>query len=111
MLATGIGTFSPDKALDYLVQERSSIKAVILGWPVNMDGSSGHAVAMVEEFEKRLRKSVPEIEILHIDERLSSFRAENQIREAVSKKKKRKDKGLVDEVAATILLQDFLDAL
>jgi putative holliday junction resolvase len=83
------------------------ITDVVLGHPINMDGSSGPKAAEVEEFAGRIRAEFG-LPVHLIDERLTSYEAESTIEP--SKRRAVRRSGLIDSRAATLILQDFLDA-
>ena len=83
------------------------VEKVVVGLPRNMDGSYGPATAKVRAFIEKL-KTKTEVPIFEWDERLSTVSAHNALREAGLNGKKRK--GVVDKVAAQIILQNYLDA-
>jgi putative Holliday junction resolvase len=105
------GAFSPKSALAELEQihQEDGIDTLVLGWPLELDGLEGPATDMVRAYEVRLRKTFPEIEIVRCDERFSSAEATETIVASGAKKKKRQEKGVVDAVAAAIILQRYLD--
>lgn len=82
------------------------VATVVVGLPLNMDGTRGEAVEKVESFISELqpRLSVP---IVTIDERLTSYEADQILREMGASQKERKAKS--DEYAAVLILQDYLD--
>jgi putative Holliday junction resolvase len=82
------------------------ITDVVLGHPLNMDGSSGPKALEVEEFARRLRAEF-KLPVHLVDERLTSHEAESTIPPA--KRRAVRRSGLVDSRAATLILQDFLD--
>lgn len=83
---------------------------IIIGWPTNWDDSSTHATALVEKCIKDLQKNFPNIPIKKVDERFTSKMAKDAMLEMGMKKKDRRNKALVDEIAATIMLQEYLRA-
>lgn len=83
------------------------VEAVVLGLPINMDGSEGGSAAAVRSFSVKLEKRV-ELPVRFWDERLSTRSAEAVLIEAGTSRQKRK--GLVDKVSAQIMLQNYLDA-
>jgi 6-phosphogluconolactonase len=85
---------------------RENVEAVVVGLPLNMDGSEGPAVKAVRGFAKELAGHVS-IPIIFHDERLSSFEAEEKLAAADFTRKKKKKR--VDAVAAATILQSFLD--
>lgn len=86
--------------------EREGIRELVIGLPLNMDGSSGKSVELVNRFGEELKTlGLP---IHFVDERLSSFSAERMLREIGRKPSRRKE--LVDRAAAAVFLQEFLDS-
>jgi putative holliday junction resolvase len=91
--------------LDEVVSQKK-VEAFVLGLPLNMDGTQGFMVEVVQRFAEHLAVAFPETGIHFIDERLTSKIAQRQLTEAgVST---RKQKGKVDEGAARQILEDFL---
>jgi putative Holliday junction resolvase len=88
-----------------MVKERK-ITDIILGHPLNMDGSSGPKALEVEEFARRLRSEF-DLPVHLVDERLTSHEAESSV--PPSKRRAVRKTGLIDSRAATLILQDFLD--
>lgn len=79
---------------------------VVIGLPLKMDGSEGQSVEMAKQFGAELEKQIS-VPIVYIDERLSTVSAERILIESGVRREKRKDK--IDSVAATIILQTYLD--
>jgi putative Holliday junction resolvase len=101
---------APDPAkqwagLGALLRERR-ITEVVLGLPLNMDGSSGPKAKEVEAFAQQIRSEFG-LPVHLVDERLTSYEAESTI--PPSKRRDVRKAGLVDSMAATIILQDYLD--
>jgi putative Holliday junction resolvase len=88
-----------------LIKDRK-ITDIVLGHPLNMDGSSGPKALEVEEFARRLRSEFA-LPVHLVDERLTSHEAESTI--PPSKRRAVRKSGLIDSRAATLILQDFLD--
>lgn len=106
----GIHTKDLEKFLtDYLKKEE--VEMVIIGHPVNWDDSDTHATPLVQAFINRFRKIFPAIPIIKVDERFTSKLAVKSMVESGMKKKDRQNKKLVDEIAATIMLQDYLNTI
>lgn len=87
--------------------EETEAEIVVVGLPINMDGSSGVKVEQVTKFCDRLRAQIV-VPVVTWDERLSSRVAERAMLEADLSRKKRK--GLRDKIAAQVILQGYLDA-
>jgi putative Holliday junction resolvase len=89
------------------VVEAEEIEAIVVGWPLNMDGSEGPQAQEVRAFAERMRKRVG-VPVVFQDERLSSFGAEEKLRETGLSKAKRRQRR--DALAAAEILRAFLDA-
>ena len=98
----------PERTIALIVQEKRIAK-IVLGMPFRMDGQRGDAAERVEKFAERLGKELRhEIPIEFVDERLSSVEAEASLsRSGITDKKERKE--VVDQLAAVVILQDYLD--
>lgn len=81
-------------------------KEVVIGLPLKLDGSEGQSVSMAREFGDELSKVI-DVPIVYQDERLSTVSAQKILIESGMRREKRKDK--VDSIAATIILQTYLD--
>jgi putative Holliday junction resolvase len=104
---TGLHTKDLESFLtNYFATEQ--VERVIIGHPTNMDDSDTHATPLVQAFINRFKKVFPHIPIEKVDERLTSKMAVRSMVESGMKKKDRQNKNLVDEIAATIMLQEFL---
>ena len=111
IIATGLTTVSTallDKFITDLVQ-KEAIVCFVVGDPKNLDGTPTDSTGHVNGFVKRLQKTYPTIPIHKIDERFTSKIARQSILASGIKKKGRQNKALVDEVSATIILQNYLD--
>ena len=91
-----------------LAAQQERIAGVVLGLPKNMDGTLGPAAEKVQQFAEQLRASLPEIEIVLWDERMTTLEAQKRLHEAG--KNTRNSRKIIDQVAAQILLQNYLDA-
>ena len=80
----------------------------VIGLPLKMDGSDGQSVEMVREFAEKLKEHTT-AEIVFMDERLSTVSAERILIESNVRREKRKD--IIDSIAATIILQNYLDKI
>lgn len=91
---------------DYLVKE--PVEVLIVGWPTNTDGSATDTTGHVRGLIKRLKNQHPTLKVLKWDERFTSVIAHQALRQTGANKKLKQDKGLVDQVSATIILQEYL---
>jgi putative Holliday junction resolvase len=110
IIATGLTTVESKELIPFLKNyfSRETVELIIIGEPKNMDDSDTHATPLVEKCIRDLQKNFPTIPIVKVDERYSSKMAKDAMIEMGMKKKQRRDKALVDEIAATILLQEYL---
>ncbi|OKH15908.1 Holliday junction resolvase RuvX [[Limnothrix rosea] IAM M-220] len=93
-------------AIAKLVEERQ-IEIFVVGLPYQMDGTLGKQAKATQKFARRLRQHF-DLPVEYVDERLTSVEAENQLK--AQKRYSRQDKGLVDQVAAKIILKQWLDS-
>jgi putative Holliday junction resolvase len=99
------GKLAIDEIVALLVEHK--IEKIVIGLPRNMNGSYGPATEKVRKFIEKL-KTKTDVPVFEWDERMSTVSAHNALREAGLDGKQRK--GVVDKVAAQIILQNFLDA-
>lgn len=92
------------KLKEYIVEY--NVEEIIVGLPINMDGTAGNRVDKTEQFVNFLKKRI-NIPIILWDERLSTKQAESILLEANLSRKKRKK--VIDQLAASIILQNYLD--
>ncbi len=104
-LETIAGGASALSRIKQLVSERN-IECVVIGLPRHMNGSLGAGAESAKQFAEKLRLEIP-CQVVLWDERLSTQAAERVLRE--SGKKTRKTRGLIDQVAAQMILQSYLD--
>ena len=86
-----------------------SVERILIGHPLNLDDTPTHATPLVEAAIKRLQKEFPQIPVEKVDERFTSVLAGRAMIEMGMKKKDRRQKGNVDQIAATIMLQEYLN--
>jgi len=91
------------------IVERERVGGIVVGLPKNMDGSLGTAAAKAQSFAGRLKRELGSTKILLWDERLTTVEAQRALQRAG--KNARQSKKMVDQVAAQILLQSYLDSL
>jgi RNAse H domain protein, YqgF family len=111
IIANGLATISTSDIFDYLTQyvAKESVDQLVIGKPIQPNGQPSENLARVENFVNRWRKLHPEMPIDYYDERFTSVIAHQaMIAGGVKKKTRREDKGLVDEISATIILQDYM---
>lgn len=92
---------------DYFSKE--PVELIIIGDPRNLDDSDTHATPHVRKAIERLKKEFPLIPVVAVDERFSSKMAKGAMIEMGMKKMQRRDKSMVDKIAATIILQEYME--
>lgn len=92
---------------DYFKKE--PVELIIIGDPRNLDDSDTHATPHVRKVVERLKKEFPAIPVVPVDERYSSKMAKGAMIEMGMKKMQRRDKSMVDKIAATIILQEYME--
>lgn len=110
MIATALTTVDNAKALDYIVEyvKSNGVEKIIIGYPSDLQGKPTHATPYVDKFINTISKKLPEMEIIKWDESFTSIMAVRTLIESGVKKKQRRNKALIDSVAATIILQEYL---
>jgi putative holliday junction resolvase len=110
IIATGLTTVESKQLISFLKDyiSKEAVELILIGEPKNWDDSDTHATALVEKCIGELQKNFPGTPIQKVDERYTSKMAKDAMLEMGMKKKDRRNKGMVDEIAATIMLQEFL---
>jgi len=113
IIATGLTTVESKQLIPFLKDyfSKEQVELILIGEPKNMDDSDTHATPLVEKCIKELQENFPAIPVKKVDERFTSKMASQAMIEMGLKKKQRRNKALVDEIAATILLQEYLRSL
>ena len=110
IIATGLTTIPSNTLIsflkDYFLKE--DVELVRIGEPKNLDDSDTHATSIVKSMIKKLMKAFPDKRIKTVDERYTSKMATQAMIDMGMKKMQRRNKALVDEIAATIMLQEYL---
>ena len=110
MIASGLATVSTSELFEYLknyvaVEE---VECIVIGEPRQPNGQPSENLQRVQQFVNRWRKAMPDVPIDYFDERFTSVLAHQAMLDGGLKKKARQDKALVDEISATIILQDYM---
>ena len=110
IIAGGLATVSTSELFDWLKAylAKESVERIIIGEPRQPNGQPSENLQRVQQFVNRWRKAVPEVPIEYFDERFTSVLAHQAMLAGGLKKKARQDKALVDEISATIILEDYL---
>lgn len=110
IIATGLTTIPSDTLIAFLKNFflKENVELIIIGYPRNLDDSETHGTALAEQCIKQLMKAFPGTPVRKVDERYTSKLAVQSMVQSGMKKKDRRNKALVDEIAATIMLQEYL---
>ncbi|MBX2888132.1 MAG: Holliday junction resolvase RuvX [Ferruginibacter sp.] len=110
IIATGLNTIPTPELIPFLKKYilNEEVESFLIGMPLNLDGTDTHATPMVNAAIKALKINFPHIHVETIDERFTSKMAQRAMLDMGLKKKTRRDKKLVDEIAATMMLQEYL---
>jgi len=110
IIATGLTTVESPKLIPFLKDyfKREEVELILIGEPKNWDDTDTHATPLVRAIIVRLKKEFPHIPLQTADERNTSKMASRAMIDMGMRKKQRRNKALVDEIAATILLQEYL---
>ena len=111
IIASGLTTVETPRLMAYLKDyfKKETVELVLVGEPKNWDDSDTHATPLVREFLVRLQKEFPGLPVLTVDERYTSKMASRAMIDMGLKKKQRRNKALVDEIDATIMLQEYME--
>jgi len=93
---------------DYMSREQVDI--IVMGYPTNMNGEDSASMKQIRPFTEKLRKMYPDKKIVMFDERFTSVIAQRAILDSGIGRMARRNKALVDEVSATIILESFMDS-
>jgi len=110
IIATGLTTIPSQELVAFLKNyfAREPVELIIIGEPKNWDDTDTHATPLVQAIIKRLGKEFPAMPLQTVDERYTSKMASQAMLDMGMKKMQRRNKALVDEIAATIMLQEYL---
>ena len=112
IIATGLETIDSKELISWLKNyfSKEEVELIIIGLPKNWDESDTHGTPLVETAIKKIQKEFPAIPLKTVDERYTSKMAKDAMLEMGLKKSQRRNKSLVDEIAATLMLQEYLRA-
>ena len=113
IIATGLTTIPSHELISFLKNYflKEAVELVIIGLPKNLDDSDTHGTPLAKAAIKKIQKEFPQMPLKTVDERYTSKMAKDAMLEMGMKKKDRRDKKLVDEIAATIMLQEYMQSL
>ena len=110
LIAGGLATVSTSDLFDWLKDyvAREPVEHIVIGEPRQPNGQPSENLARVQQFVNRWRKAVPDVPISYYDERFTSVLAHQVMIDGGLRRKARQDKALVDEISATIILEDYM---
>jgi putative Holliday junction resolvase len=113
IIANGLTTVESPKLINFLKEyfKKEEVEMIIVGEPKNWDDTDTHATPLVKKIVEKIKKEFPLIPITMVDERFTSKMASRAMIDMGMKKMQRRNKALIDEIAATIMLQEYLERL
>lgn len=110
IIASGLTTVETKLLISFLKDyiSRENVELFIIGKPKQMNNNDSESEVLILPFIKKLQKEIPQIPLKRVDERFTSKMAFQTMIDGGLKKKQRQDKGLIDEISATIILQSYL---
>lgn len=110
IIASGLTTIPSETAItflkDYFAKEK--VEKVLIGEPKQMDYTPSESAKLIEAFVEKFKNNFPDLSFERVDERFTSKMAFQTMIDSGLKKKQRQNKALIDEISATIMLQDYL---
>ena len=110
LIASGLTTVESATLIAFLKNyfSEEKVEKVLIGEPKQMNGLPSESAPIIEKFVMEFRKAFPEMTLVRVDERFTSKMAFQTMIDSGLKKKQRQNKALIDEISATIMLQDYL---
>lgn len=111
LIASGLTTVHTQELLPFLIKyvENEVVDIFVVGQPWQMNNTPSESEVFIQEFIRELEKALPNIPVRRQDERFTSKMAVQSMVSSGMKKKKRQNKGMIDEISATLILQAFLN--
>ncbi len=113
IIASGLTTIHSSELFDFLTKyfAKEKVEAIVLGYPRRLNLEANQMTKIVEDLAVSLGRKFPTMKVVKVDERFTSMMAAQTLVMSGLKKKDRQKKELLDEVAATIILQSYLDQI
>ena len=111
IIASGLQTIETKQVFDFLKTyfQTEKVEKIILGEPKQMNGQPSQSAEIIQKFAEKFKTTFPGVPLEFVDERFTSKMAFQTIIASGLKKKQRQNKALIDEIAATIILQSYLE--
>ena len=112
MIAGGLTTVPTTGLMDFLLDylKRESVERIVIGHPKQMNNEDSENMKRIVPFVNQLKKKLPDVPLEMVDERFTSVLAHQAMIDGGLKKKDRRNKALVDEISAVIILQSYLES-
>ncbi|MEP1489533.1 MAG: Holliday junction resolvase RuvX [Algibacter sp.] len=112
IIASGLTTVFTKELIPFLKDyiSKEDVELFLIGEPKQMDNTASESEVLITPFIEKLKKSIPNVPIKRVDERFTSKMAFQTMIDSGLKKKQRKNKALIDEISATLILQSYLYA-
>ncbi len=113
IIASALTTVETPTLLAYIKDycAREEVDLFVVGEAKHMDNTPSESMALIEPFVQQLKEAFPDKEVARIDERFTSKMAFQTMIDSGLKKKQRQNKGMIDQIAATIMLQDYMKTI
>lgn len=111
IIASGLPTVETKNIFQFLTKyfSENKVESIVVGLPTDLKGNLNEVEKDILKFLEKFRTEFSEIEVHRFDERFTSKMASFFISQSGKTKKKREEKGLIDKVSATLILQNFLE--
>ena len=111
IIASGLDTVETSVLMEYLKKyfEKNSVDELVIGLPMDLKGNMSEVEEDIQKFIEEFKSEFPEVSVVRFDERFTSKIASYFISQSGKNKKQRQEKGLIDKVSATLILQQYLE--
>ena len=111
IIASGLDTVETSVLMEYLRKyfEKNSVDELVIGLPTDLKGNMSEVEEDIQKFIEEFKSEFPEVSVVRFDERFTSKIASYFISQSGKNKKQRQEKGLIDKVSATLILQQYLE--
>jgi putative Holliday junction resolvase len=111
LIASGLTTVATADLLEFLIDytKKEQVAVIVVGKPLQMDSTESESEPEILSFIKKLNEALPHFPVVRIDERFTSKMAQRSLLETGARIKHRRNKALIDEISATLILQNYLN--
>jgi len=113
IISSPLTTIDTRLLMEFLTKylSENEVETLVMGYPLHKDGNPTYLTPQIDEFLKQFSQLFPTIKVVKQDEYLTSHIAKGYVLQSGAKKEKRKDKSLVDKIAASILIEDYMKSV